>query len=139
MENPQAGQDAQVDENIAEALVHEVLEPVESERPATPLERVFEEIDEYVGSVERDPEVGEGSGVNEKGKEVVDDTSTESDDEKDDDDSDSDDDDSPDYTAVNENFERVGHQLVLKGSSSRKRPATKDLEYLPEEEESDGE
>ena len=55
-----------------------------------------------------------------------------------DDDDSSDDDDSPDYTAINENFERVGHQLVLRGSISRKRSATEDIEYLQEEEESDG-
>ena len=72
MEDPQAGQEAQIDENIADALVQEVLEPVEPERPATPLERVFEDIDEYVGSVARDPKVEEGSEVQSKGKEKED-------------------------------------------------------------------
>ena len=56
MEDPQAGQDAQIDEYIAEALVQEVLEPAEPERPVTLLERVFEDIDEYVGNVARDLE-----------------------------------------------------------------------------------
>ena len=125
MEDPQAGQDAQIDENIAEALMQEVLEPAEPERLATSLERVFEDIDEYVGSVARDPEVGEGLGVQSKGKEIVEDSSSESDDEdvedKDDSDSDSDDDDSPDYSEVNRKFERVGSQLVLRDSISKKR------------------
>ena len=49
MEDPQAGQGGQIDENIVEALVHEVLEPADSERPTTPLERVLEDIDEYTG------------------------------------------------------------------------------------------
>ena len=59
MENPQAGQGAQINEDIAEALVHEVLEPVEPERPATPVDRVLEEIDEYIGEMDAEPEVGE--------------------------------------------------------------------------------
>ena len=85
MEDPQAGQGAPIDENVAEALVHEVLCPVEPVRPDSPIERLFEDIDEYVGEVVRDPEVGEGSGVQEKGKEVVVDSSTETDKEESDD------------------------------------------------------
>ena len=94
-----------------------------------------------MGSVVRDPEVGEGSSIQDKRKEIVEDSSTESDDkdddDKDEDDSDSDDDDNPDYSEVNKKFERVESQLVLKGFSSKKRSRGEDIEFLPEEEESD--
>ena len=65
--------------------MHEVLGPVEPVLPDSPIERLFEDIDEYVGEVTRDPEVGEGSGIQDKGKEVVVDSSTESDKEEGDD------------------------------------------------------
>ena len=123
LEDPQARQGAQIDENVAEALVHEVLGLVEPVRHDSSIERLFEDIDAYVGEASKDPEEGEGSGVQRKDKEVVEDSSSESDDEDDgddeeDDEDSSDDDDSPDYTSVNEKFERVGHQLLLKGSST---------------------
>ena len=68
----------QVDENVVETLVQEVLEPTEPERPASPIEQIFEDIDEYVGSVAKEPVVEEGSGIQDKGKEVMVESSEES-------------------------------------------------------------
>ena len=68
-ENPQAGQGAPIDKNVAEDLVQAMLGPV-PERPASPGDQVFDDIEEYMGSLNRDTEAGEGSGVQDKGKEV---------------------------------------------------------------------
>ena len=147
MEGPQAVHGINIDEGTAEVLIHEMLEPVRQESPR---DQDLDDIDAYFGETHQEPEVGEGSGVQEKGKEIVVDSSMESEEEEDDDDekdgesekddddeNDSDDDDSPDYSEINKKFERVGHQLLLKGSSSRKRMRTEDIEFFPEEEESD--
>ena len=69
MENPQARQGAPIDTNVAEDLVQEMLGPVPV-HPASPGDQVFDDIEEYMGSFNRDTEAGEGSGVQHKGKEV---------------------------------------------------------------------
>ena len=147
MEDPQADHGVQIDEEVAETLVQEVLEPVQPVRESPPIDQDLNDIDAYVEEVVRDPEVGEGSGVHDKGKEVVLDSSDEDDDEegddKDDDenkdDDDSDDDNSPNYSEVNKKFERVRSRLVLIGSGSRKRSRDEDSNFSLEEEESDQE